>query len=64
MDDSKLSFHKSDGFKIFLNEQMEKDIGADGVKIVQSTADIFNDLKEVYKTIDGLGPNQKIDLPP
>lgn len=65
MGSSQTSFNKSDGFKIFLDEQMEKEIGTEGLKIVQSTADIFDDLKAVYRTIDELGADgQKIDLPP
>jgi hypothetical protein len=43
---------------------MEREIGPEGAKIVQTTADIFQDLKEVYKNIDGIEAGKKIDLPP
>ena len=64
MNTSQSSFNVSDGFKMFVDEQMENEIGPEAAKIVQTTADIFQDLKEVYKNIDGIEAGKKIDLPP
>jgi hypothetical protein len=49
---SQQSFNASEGFGVFLDEQAEKELGPRGLQVVHSAADIFEDLKAVYKTID------------
>lgn len=60
------SFNPSEGFGVFLDEQAEKELGQNGLQVVQSAADIFEDLKAVYKTLDKFDDKAgaKLDLPP